>query len=206
MNITFLDTHNKKHTFIHIPKNAGKSISSYILKHGIEPHNVCSKSHATIEELGLTGEDLGKTFAVVRNPYTRIVSLYRFLFECNIKKITKESNQYFDNAVGDLTWHSELLDHYNGKLSFKKFCSKLPMMPFAQEQCSFIPADRLLRYETLETDFEYYKKLLNSDEPLWKINSTGTDNNWIKYYDRSTSDIVYEVYKNDFIKLGYKKL
>ena len=206
MNLTFLDAHNQRHTFIHIPKTAGKSISSYILKYGIEPHAICEKSHATREDLGLTGKDLGSTFAVVRNPYSRMVSLYRFLFECDIKKITKKSNKYFDNPVGDLKWHSDLLSHYKGRLSFKRFCNKLPMMPFGEPQCSFLPADRLLRYENLEKDFEHYRVSLNSKEPLWKINSTGTENNWVNYYDKETADQVYNVYKEDFVKLGYKKL
>lgn len=202
MNITFITNSNKKFTFVHIPKNAGKSISAYIMQHSAHSYTIHDKSHASIKELRATGEDLGTTFTVVRNPYTRVVSLYKYLFEDNLSKILEPTIPYFQRKP-DLSWHKKLRQEYP-KMSFRKFVSKLPYMPLAQPQADFLPVHNILRFEHLNKDFKYIQKQLKSKEPLFKINNTN-DKFWKEYYTHDTDKIVAEKYSKDFHLLNYSK-
>ena len=202
MNITFITKSNKKFTFVHIPKNAGKSISAYIMQHSAHSYTIHDKSHASIEELKATGEDLGTTFAVARNPYTRAVSLYKYLFEDNLSKILEPTIPYFHHKP-ELSWHKKLRQEHP-KMSFRKFVSALPYMPLAQPQKDFLPVDKLLRFENLREDFKFIQDALGTDDQLFKINSTN-NNFWKEYYTHDTDKIVAEKYSEDFNILNYSK-
>tara|TARA_B110000503_G_C7154323_1_gene416619 strand:- start:370 stop:1008 length:639 start_codon:yes stop_codon:yes gene_type:complete len=203
MNITFLTPMNQKLTFVHIPKNAGKSINAYIYQHGISPSSIHLTSHATIEELKSSQIDLGLTFAVVRNPFTRAVSLYRYLFEVEMKKLYKESLEMFPNKNPNFEWYDNFRQEY-GFLTFQQFCEQLPWMPMGNPQYKFIPVDIILRYETLNEDFKQIQNLLRTpSNPLFKINSTGECNVTTYYKNNNCAELIAAAYKNDFKLLGY---
>lgn len=202
MNITFYDKINRPWTFLHVPKTAGKSISAYIMKHSPTHKTLHPSSHATLSEMQALGIDLGTTFAVFRNPYSRAVSLYRFLFEVDIRAVTRDTTDYFHKKP-DFSWYDNLIATY-GKLDFLNFCKELPWMPLGVEQHHYLPVGKILRMETLDEDFKFIQSMLGVNEPLYKFNST---NNlyWQSYYDKTTQEIIYETYKEDFNLLEYSK-
>lgn len=202
MNITFQDKNNDIHTFLHIPKNAGKSIVAYIMQFSKGFCILHENSHATLEELKSINVDLGNTFAVCRNPYSRAVSLYKYIFEDDIEKILEPTRKYY-NEIPDLSWHQKHRERYPN-ISFKEFVKKLPWMPMAIEQYKFLPVDNLLRFENLEIDFKALQDVLGTTVPLFKINNTN-DNDWRDYYDEEGCEIIYRTYKKDFELLGYSK-
>jgi len=203
MNITFQGANSNIYTFVHVPKCAGKSITAYLMKYASHNWTIHKKSHATMQELVDTGANLGFTFTVVRNPYTRAVSMYKYLFEDDIKKILEPTIPYFHHKP-DLSWHRQLREEYP-KISFRKFVSKLPYMPMGQLQSDFLPVDKILRFETLLNDFKFIQDALNTSSiPLMKINNTNTKH-WKEYYTHDTADIVYEKYAKDFEVLNYSK-
>jgi hypothetical protein len=203
MNMTFLTPNNQKLTFVHIPKNAGKSINAYIYQNVPAATSIHEKSHATINELKSTGIDLGTTFAVVRNPFTRAVSLYRYLFEVEMKKLYKQSLDMFRTKNPNFDWYDTFRNEY-GFLTFEQFCEQLPFMPMGVPQYKFIPVDIVLRYETLSEDFKQIQNLLKTaSKPLFRINSTGNAN-LKKYYKKNNcAKLVASAYKEDFELLGY---
>lgn len=202
MNITFYDKIDRPWTFLHVPKTAGKSISAYIMKHGANHKTLHPSSHATLKEMQDLGVDLGTTFAVFRNPYSRAVSLYRFLFELDIRKVTEGATDYFHKKP-DFSWHDNLINTY-GKLDFVSFCKELPWMPLGIEQHHYLPVGKKLFIEKLDDDFKFIQSMLGSTEPLYKFNSTN-NNNWHSYYDKESQEIIAETYKQDFEQLGYSK-
>jgi len=202
MNITFQVANKDIYTFVHIPKCAGKSISAYIMQNATQFWTIHPKSHATIQDLRETKKDLGTTFAVVRNPYARVVSIYKYLFEDDIAKIIEPTIPYFHHKP-DLSWHKKLRKEYP-KITFSEFVNKLPYMPTAQTQNSFLPVDKILRFESLSDDFTFIQNKLNTSMPLLKINNTNTKH-WKEYYTHDTADIVYEKYAKDFEVLNYSK-
>lgn len=146
--------------------------------------------------------DVGTTFAVFRNPYSRAVSLYRFLFEVDIRKLTASTVQYF-HKMPDVGWHDILLKEH-GQLTFEEFCKKLPWIPLGIEQHHYLPVDKKLKIETLDNDFVFIQNLLKSSEPLYKLNATNSVN-WKRYYTSKTQEIIAETYRQDFELLNYSK-
>ena len=202
MNITFYDKIGRPWTFLHVPKTAGKSISAYIMQHSNNAKTLHEISHATIKDMESLGIDLGTTFAVFRNPYARAVSLYRFLFEADIKEISKAHTPYFHKNP-DYSWHDNLVKEYKD-ITFLDFCKHLPYMPLGIEQHHFLPVGRKLRVENLEEDFKFIQSMLGTTEPLYKFNSTG-NHKWQEYYTKESQEIVYTTYIKDFELLKYSK-
>lgn len=202
MNLTFVGNNNEKYTFVHIPKTAGKSISAYIFKHAKEYYTLHDDSHATIEEIKSKNCDLGTTFAVSRNPYSRAVSLYRYLYETDIKKLAQEADPYF-NTVSNLEWHNNWLNR-TGKITFEKFCEQLPFVPLGQAQHPFVPVDNLFKFEELNNLNNFIKECLGTTEDLYHLNNTGSTK-YRRYYNRQSAKNVYNAYKKDFKVLGYSK-
>jgi hypothetical protein len=202
MNLTFIGSDNKKYTFVHIPKTAGKSISAYIFKHAKEYYTLHDDSHATVSQIKTLNKDLGTTFAVSRNPYSRVVSLYRYLYETNIKKLAQEADPYF-NTTSNLEWYKTWHDK-TGHITFEKFCEQLPFVPLGHAQHPYLPVDKLFKFEELDKFNSFIKECLGTTEDLFHLNKTGP-NSYRRYYNRHACKLVYKAYKKDFQSLGYSK-
>lgn len=203
MNLTFTNHLGCRYTFVHVPKVAGKSISAYIYKHASEywtPHEL---SHATPEDLQSLGAPLGETFAVTRNPYSRAVSLYRYLHKVNIKDLMKKTDVYL-NTESNLDWH-ERWNKENRVNGFGSFCTLLPYVPLGCFQSDYRNVDRLFCFEQMDQVNTYLKRILGTTEDLMHLNKTG-DNDYINYYsNQHTIEQVHKAYKQDFKLLGYSK-
>ena len=202
MNITFDDKNGRRWTFLHVPKTAGKSISAYIMKHSHNARTLHDQSHATVKDMTDAGLDVGTTFAVFRNPYSRAVSLYKFLYEVDLEKVTASSLPFFQKTP-DFTWHKNLLKE-TGTLTFMDFCKALPHLPLGIEQYHYLPVGKILRIENLDQDFKFIQTMLGTNTPLYKLNSTNNEQ-WKRYYNKATQDIIFQTYKKDFELLGYSK-
>ena len=90
----------EKLIFIHIPKNAGTSITSYFSTQRINQ----PRKHASIEEIksGFPTEyEAYKKFAIVRNPYDRMVSYFFYL---------KKNNNYYVRGINFKEWSNYLIN------------------------------------------------------------------------------------------------
>lgn len=202
MNVTFTNHLDQRYTFIHIPKSAGKSISAFILKHAKEYQTLHEQSHATLQEIKTKNKDLGHTFAIGRNPYSRAVSLYRYLYTANLKKLAKHSDQHL-GANSNLDWHKDWIKQ-NGPRNFIKFTELLPWVPLGQLQSEYTDVDTLFKFEQIDKVNTFLQEILHTTDNLLHLNRTG-DTTYKKYYDKSAIKAVYKIYKNDFKSLGYSK-
>lgn len=204
MNITFTGVDNKTYTFLHIPKVAGRSITSYIMSHAKSYITNHENSHATLKELTSLNIDLGTTIAIFRNPYARTVSLYNFLFKNDLTAFVKESVDYF-NVSPDINWFDRVRTEYAG-LSFVDFCKKIDNMPLKTPQCHFHPVDIALKVENLNNDIAILQNILGTKDSLPFLNKSKVTR-WQNYYadNLNAAAIVYNYYKKDFKRLGYSK-
>jgi hypothetical protein len=122
------------------------------------------------------------TFAFIRNPYDRMVSLYHY---------TRKKRQV-DRRFG-----------------FKRFCEVAPTIRnvnFSQLFWIFPGVDFVGRYEDLESDFIALCDALEIKRrklPLMNISENRKP--WQEYYTKEIEEIVYKNYREDFECLGYER-
>jgi hypothetical protein len=176
-------------TFIHIPKTGGQSIRSWM------QHNLDISGHTPSgTHPHETGENaIGYRFCVVRNPYERMLSMWKFL--CSNSPMTFQ--EFLEGKFPDKFWYT-------------------PQVDFVAN------ADLVLRFETLEQDFaqiqEFYGygrpsgvveevvELGYVDAPLPQLNESHYEGTLEDYYDEITRNLVETNYADDFEQLSYNKL
>lgn len=172
--------------FIHIPKTGGRAVIQYLLDnqvdfvHGIEKRpGVFVRKHGTAEFW--VNEPLEK-FAVVRNPYTRLVSYYRYVAErqaltCSFTEFVVEHIEP-NPALARITspWISQLF--------------------WLLDTGQNLIVDRVFQFETLEQDLQKY---FNLSSPMPRINVTNhTNQNLMTWYTPETLEIVRNYFAKDF--------
>jgi hypothetical protein len=172
-------SHKHKLIFTHIPKNAGTSIRAWfqrwvpdaeseqgIRKHQT-PHHVHAQHHNSYDY-----------FAVVRNPYDRLLSQYNFHVEKYAQYLGRKSQlrfkQVFHDRYAELQqgfghWleHTHTMADRTAKWYDYRWC---PQSLWCNERT------HVLNHETLETDFRWVQERVGVDAPLETLNTTSTDN------------------------------
>ena len=228
----------KQIIFIHIPKNAGTSIEHALMsskesidmdtnkleyiKWKIEKYDPLKlHRHSKYPDYINYEPEKWKTytkFAVIRNPYDRIVSWYNYL-----KKLCEQYEELWLNAQLNAK-HGQLHKIMNEKpprfnYTFKQFVynhykiAELVSIAIGQPwnyrelfDPQFYWVDdsvEILKYENLKEDFN--KLLPNIKLPL-KNKSIRSKESFVEYYTRETADKIYNEYTEDFKKYNYEKL
>jgi hypothetical protein len=177
----------KKLIFIHINKNAGTSILTSFNK---------KKFHLTVEELTeLLGERTLKEcikFAIIRNPYDRVVSQYKHRVKTNQSNLMSENIDL--NKWVELTFSQ----NYNGKYRDKKRMF-LTQLKWLRDKNGAWRVDEILMFDNLKNDFNKFcekysfKARLNHEN---KSNSIYSDS-----LNQSSKVIIYNYFKEDFLYL-----
>ena len=156
------------------------------------PKGLCFPWHRNYGELGpdfLKKDD--KTFCVVRNPYTKIVSAYKYAYGNESSK--KGLNEFIKNKLTNFE-----------KNKFSNGCHILPQYKFTHEK---IKCDNILKFENLEKEFDLLMKK-NNLEKLKLTNDNHTSKIKLSYKDLDDESIklINKVYDKDFKLFNYKKL
>jgi chondroitin 4-sulfotransferase 11 len=182
----------EKLIFIHIPKTAGTSIKKLFLNDNDFSLLTNLKKHEPIYNIkknNINDYNKYKKFAIVRNPYDRIVSSYFFLQKMNIKNFfqTIEFNEWIKNPC-------------------KHPCKLLPGLTkyllLAPQYLWIDETVNILKYENLNKELNTF---LNKKVNLPKINNS-IHEHYLNYYNNKSLNIIYHRYKEDFKKFNYKKL
>ena len=206
-----------KTIFIHIPKCAGTSIERILeinnqkdfytetlpLKPLLNIENFTDKEyrlcasknmqHYTYLELTkILSEDVLKNFkkiALVRNPYTRLVSVYHF---------HNSQNKDFDSFVKDAlnldvftrTWL------YDGHIETQSSY-------LINKEGNFSSIDHIFKFEHLEECFSYLENITTkANRP--HLRKTDYKKPWQKYYSSEIKEFVFNFYREDFINFNYQ--
>ena len=173
-----------KAIFIHIPKNAGTSIETLFTNKSfrIQPYK-----HANIHEIKKKFPEIYNSyrkFTIIRNPYDKMVSWYFYL-----KKQIGEDH----NVIEFSEW---LKDPF-------KFWHVNDPTYFLDSQHTWVDDTVvLIKYENLDKELnQFFGKEINLP-----ITNKSDHDHFSSYYNKESSNIIYNKYKKDFEKYNYKKL
>ena len=199
--------HEKRCIFIHIPKTAGTSIEHYISEkerftlfyRGISSANRSMHHYTAIELQKMIPQYFREyyKFSIVRNPYERLLSEYYWtpLKEAGYKhgKSKDDFLKYVSHVIKNKTYFDNIYnDHF------------LPQYLFVMNKKKQIIVNHLFKYEDLDYVSSFLKKKLNIQVKFPYLNKT-KDTNEKEPWSEEQKDIIYELYKNDFIFFGYPK-
>lgn len=178
--------------YIHIPKTAGTSIAKCC--YGEDPWHYSISQYKYLSRRYFNS--LFK-FAFVRNPYTRLASIYKYSFKqaaehpkTSVKFVTKYET--FDEFLMNWLTKKNIESHYFFQQQYKYVCDKK----------GNILVDFIGKFENIETDFAFIKNRLNISQELKHINMSNSNS---IVYTSELAEIVYEAYKKDFEIFGYEK-
>ena len=192
--------------FIHITKTAGTSIERWGEAHGIkwahknkgyldkcsrQRYKQCCSWHVPPSCFDTNPYEHKRTFTVVRNPYTRLISE----FYC---PWTGHKTDYYlqtsHSKEGLNRWIQHLMrtDTVNGK-----------------PQYAYLPVDHVLKFETLQKDFTdlilAYGSMSQHDTMLPTCNQAPNKVFTVEDLTNETVQLINARYDNDFAHFHYKK-
>ena len=199
-----INENGKRSTFIHIPKNAGTTISQWLwtnksryatiwnasVKAAASPEekdiqNKFGGKHAEENQIKSHFGDLGFTFICIRNPWDRLLSAYHYYFPRRKKSNNPKCFESFEKFVLGRDWH----------------CATKQQIEYYHEE----NIDHIISYENLNEDFKTVQTYYGSSIPLGNYNSSR--NRKIKRYQNNytneMADLVYELHKDDIKRFGY---
>ena len=184
-------TGKKNITFVHIPKTAGTSILHWLENNRGNSDQIKWEEHPKHSTV-LENRSNNFSFAVVRNPWDRMVSWYFYLKVVAMREgsgwltlnnITTENFPKFDD------W---LLNLDNFKNPDGYWFTGLT----EQHQWLDVPVDLLIRYEKLADGFTQIQNIFKCDRPLPFLYVSG-HSKYQSYYNTTTRKFVEQRFERD---------
>ena len=201
--------------FIHIPKNAGSAIN----KHFRDKYNILVGRHFFLKnrnkykkikkKYGISAYHIPPSyfekdnnpydnkvlFCVVRNPYDRMVSEFKFYnkFYKKNNNPSKENLNKFIKKIPKLIQGKKI--KYDGHL--------LPQYKYLEN--INIKSENILKFENLDEDFNNFCS--NNNLPIHKLSKSNRTISKLSVedLDQESKDIIYKIYEKDFKDFGYLK-
>jgi hypothetical protein len=189
--------------FVHIPKTGGTSIENAMFP----GHNFCSSpdyehlygwdaeygwlNHLTLKEMrklcSVFFVKKPTVFAVVRNPWDRLVSEFAW------KRFKRKAGITFAQFVRRLYKRDcyELERYYRDPLAFKQH-----LKPQHEYILSDYPIE-VLRFESLQMDFNRILSKMGMGRILLPILRESKRKHYCQYYTPESMNMVYEIYQKD---------
>ena len=185
-------------TFVHLKKNGGTSMSRWLIDN-CNGRKLGAKHCSYVNLLKKHPKDtLGFCFAIVRNPFARVVSSYCYqqrTFEERIRKYEAGKTQKSSNREA-----YEMKDSY--KQTFDEWLKTNPRILSDIQSERIKDIDCVLKLENLDVDFKIIQDKFRCYEPLKKINVTKHDS-YADYYTKETKIIVQNALGSDLEEYGY---
>jgi hypothetical protein len=190
-----------KFKFIHIPKTGGSSVEVVFdlqhdenlwvprFTHKIQECNFAPQhfTHALINHFKPNCKDYF-SFAIVRNPYDRIISEYFYINKSFEGKPISNFNEDQFNIWLDTNLIKFDIDH------------KLPQTLFLD-----VPVDMILKLENINKDWEKLNERLGVNIKLIHDNKSSINKkDIVDSLSKKTKQKIYKIFKDDFEKLNYE--
>ena len=177
--------------FIHIPKNGGTSFEKQF----------CNKHMGHFAITDFPREIWNKTIAIVRNPYSRVFSIYNY---------AKLEKSYWHSNDQTTKYSIHPLYNYCSTHTFEEFVkdlcinnkfSNVHLIP--QYNCVLTPnntiVSKIVKLENIDNELS---NILNKKVKLIKINSS-SNKNYKDYFTEELKEYVYKKYQLDFKLFNY---
>ena len=194
--------------YVHIPRTAGTSMSSWIIKNISGSSKL--KNHQSHESASIMLKEypqINYFFTIVRNPWSRVVSMYRFHTnkippEVDLKFFSNDKLAFdeFKQKIKSLSF-DEYLDNYIHTPTNVWYSSITPQIQWLD-----LPIGLIVIYENLNTDFEKIQKLFRNNTPLPHLNKHGhlNESHYTSFYNEHSKKRVAEIYGEDIEAFKYK--
>jgi len=184
--------------FVHIPKAAGVSVNRELFGN-------LGGAHRTVRTykrvFGPVRFKKYFKFTFVRNPYTRLLSAYRFLKRGGFCDVDKE---WAEDNLGQYHSFAEFVDEWLTPESIMTYNHFRPQFMYLCDR-SFEPeVDFIGRFESIDEDFEKVCQHLNISRKLKKHNlDSEKEKHWTEFYTDRELEKVYQIYQKDFELFNY---
>ena len=172
--------------FVHIPKNAGTSINEFL---EINPDN---RGHRTPLELSELYQDYSSTlsFAIIRNPWDRMVSLYKF----------RKNKGHDKHLIGDYSFQQWLLSKQTPKMAgHMEWVNQYDLL-FNETNL----VSEVIEYSNLEEQLTiFFEKLGYNTTSLPHLNSSNGEH-YSSYYNDECIEFVAKRFEKDIKAFGYE--
>ena len=200
-----------KPVFIHISKNAGTSICNTA---GL---SITVAGHRTAKSWVAENGKNAPLFAVVRNPFDRVVSEY---FYRRNRFIHGEKNPHLSN-LGKPFEEWVIATYRDGEYSSRHFFEAhgvpfhsfnmigdcllwfLPQVRWIADEKENMLVDEILRYESLEDDWRRFSNKFGINRVLAQHNVSQRGRDFRVYYSQQSYEVVNAYFKKDFQAFGY---
>ncbi|MEW4924697.1 sulfotransferase family 2 domain-containing protein [Algibacter sp. 2305UL17-15] len=189
--------------FIHIPKTAGTAIATVAqhLKIAVKGHDIRDPNFAHLDQYDVASFNQYHIFAVVRNPWDRVLSSFLYL-------------QTGGRNIGDAEDGKKFVQHYQG--DFNQFVESAFVTDDILEQLHFMPqyrwvcdakenllVDTIIKFENFQTEMDLFLSK-NGRKPLKipKVNAT-VHKHYTEYYSKKAIEIIAKVYEKDISFFNY---
>lgn len=184
----------KDFIFIHINKTGGTSIAKAI--------GLPIKQHYSVKDVIVkVGEeklDEVYTFSVVRNPWTKVVSHYKYRVKTNQTAMAEIPISFKDWVK--LTYGKDKDPFYYDKpLMFA------PQLEWLKDFDGNIKADKIIKFDSLNAEFKNIAKSIGINPELPHLNATKKVD-YKDFYDTKTIDIIGEWFEEDIEKFGFSPI
>jgi len=196
---------SQKFIFVHIPKTGGTSIEKLFDDsfYGWDEKHCLWKQHCSIHQMqSVYGIDIDNyyKFSIVRNPWDRAVSDYKWWTRPNspffhfLKNTTLEDYLLIRNGyekINHLNDSTGRADHFYTQYSFIEIGGVCVM-------------DCIIKFENLQQDFNIFCDQIGM--PQQKLPHTNKTNrkHYSEYYNQKTIDIVAQLYHKDIEYFDYQ--
>jgi hypothetical protein len=183
----------KDFVFIHINKTAGTSIVDIIGK----PFRKHLTAKEVIHHIGKKKWDSAYKFAVVRNPWDKVVSHYKHNIKVNPKRMLDGKEIItFEKWIHAVFGAKKIKKYYNRPQHF------LPQVEWLKDDLGIISMNKIILFENLTEGFNEVSKELGLDRELPHLNQT-IKSKYQDFYNEETRQIVADWFREDIEKFGY---
>lgn len=204
---------SKRHMciFVHIPKNAGTSIDRAITRSdpkvtridlSMPSSQVVTKGkHCFARDIrdhyGQEFWDHYLSFAVVRNPFDRLVSWYTMC----VQRPDVEYRKYILSIAPTFKKFVMMLDRFDGRAKMVGY----RQYDYLHDLDGTMMVNTILRFEQIPGNVNRLLRKLGVEQSI-KHENVSIHSNLFQYFDRETINKVHEHFAIDFKTFGYSKI
>lgn len=209
-------SHQYKCIFIHIPKTGGTSIENVLRQDKSK-----GSDHRLLHEYSnYSGFNSYFKFAIVRNTYDRIWSIYNYYSSGGNQQKNQTLTDYYyhyKNRIFNFPFYTDLEIREKMPRTFQEFCERYlkHAKPFfrkhvIQSQLDYISingnvkVDFAGKFDCLENDFSKVAKQLGVQENLPHLRKSLSKGHYSEFYNEETRQIVENYYQDEINYFRFK--